>query len=93
MLISRFLGVSLFSQLNRMIRPVFVTILLFSIAVGLDGFVSVAAGIGIKGWLIFILSAGITGILMLFISFYTGLSGDQRRNMLRRVRAVTTTHE
>jgi hypothetical protein len=93
MLISRFLGVSLSSQLNRMLRPVFVTILLFSTAIGLDRFVSVTAGAGIKGWLIFILSAGVTGILMLLISFFAGLSGDQRRNMMRRVRAVITTAE
>lgn len=93
MLISRFLGVSISSQLNRMFRPVFVTLLLFSTAVGLDKFVSVTAGTRITGWLVFVLSAGVTGILMLLISFYAGLSGNQRRNMLRRVRAVITTHE
>ena len=38
-LISRFLNVSLSSQLNRMLRPILVTILLFSIAVGLDRFI------------------------------------------------------
>ena len=91
MLISRFLGVSLSSQLNRVLRPIFVTILLFSIAIGLDGFVSVSTGAGIKGWLIFILLAGVTGILMLLISFFAGLSGDQRRNMIHRVRAVIMT--
>lgn len=92
-LISRFLGISLSSRLNRMLRPAFVTILLFSTAVGLDGFVSVTTGTGIKGWLVFILSAGVTGILMLLISFYAGLSGDQRSRMLRRVRTVITTAE
>jgi len=91
MLISRFLGVSLSSQLNRSLRPVFVTILLFSIAIGLDWFVPITTGAGIKGWLIFILFAGATGILMLLISFYAGLSGDQRRNMVHRVRAVIMT--
>jgi len=91
MLISRFLGVSLSAQINRMLRPVFVTTLLFSMAVGLDKFVSIAPGAGIKGWVIFILSAVGTGILMLLTSFFTGLSSDQRRDMLRRVRAVTTT--
>lgn len=93
MLISRFLNISLSSQLTRMLRPVLVTILLFSTAVGLDRLVSVTAGTGIMGWLIFILSAVITGILMLLISFYAGLSGDQRKSMLRRVRAVMTTAE
>lgn len=92
-LISRFLGVSLISKLSNMLRPVFVTILLFSIALGLDRFSSVTAGTGIMGWLMFILSAAGTGILMLFISFYAGLSGDQRRSMIRRVRAAITTAE
>ena len=90
-LISRFLGVSLSSQLDRMLRPTFVTSLLFFMAVGLDKFVTITAGTGIKGWLIFILSAFVTGILMLLISFYAGLSGEQRGNLLRRVRVVMTT--
>ena len=93
LLISRFLGVSLSSQLTRMLRPVFVTILLFSSAVILDKFVSVANADGMMGWLSFIFSAIVTGILMLLLSFYTGLSGDQRKNMMRRVRTVITTHE
>lgn len=88
MLISRFLGVSLSSQLKGTLRPVFVTILLFSTAVGLDILGSVRLESGIMGWLIFILAAGVTGILMSLISFYGGLSGDQRMNILRRVRAV-----
>lgn len=92
-LISRFLGIPLSSQLNRLLRPALVTLLLFSTAVGLDKFISITAGTGIMGWFIFILSAAGTGILILLISFYAGLSGDQRRNMLRRVRAATTTVE
>jgi O-antigen/teichoic acid export membrane protein len=92
-LISRFLGVSLSSQLIGMLRPVFVTILVFSIAVGLDKYIPFSVGAGIKGWLIFTLSAGLTGILMLFLSFFAGLPGDQRKNMIRRVQAVMTTAE
>jgi O-antigen/teichoic acid export membrane protein len=92
-LISRFLGVSLASQFNGLLRPAFVTILLFSIAVGLDNFVSISTGTGINGWLIFLLLAGSTGVLMLLISFYAGLAGDQRKNMLRRIRAAITTAE
>jgi O-antigen/teichoic acid export membrane protein len=93
MLISRFLGTSLSSQLNRMLRPVFVTALLFSSAVGLDKFGSITAGTGIKGWLAFIFSAIVTGAVMSLISFYAGLTGDQRQSMLRRVRAVIKTSE
>ncbi len=89
-LIGRFFGVPLSSQMNALLRPVFVTILIFSIAVGLDRYFSFSVGAGIKGWLIFIISAGVTGILMLLISFYAGLSGDQRMNLIRRVQALMT---
>ena len=89
MLISRFLKTSLSSQLNQMLRPVIITILLFSIAMGLDNF----ASIGSMGWLKFIVSASVTGILMLVTSFYAGLSGDQRENMIRRIRAAVTSVE
>jgi O-antigen/teichoic acid export membrane protein len=92
-LISRFLGVSLSSQINRMIRPVIVTVLLFSIAIGLDGFSSITFEAGIMGWFTFIISAAATGLLMLLTSFYAGLSGDQRRSMMRRVRTAITTAE
>jgi hypothetical protein len=84
-LIGRFLGVSFSSQITRMIRPIFVTILLFSMAAGLEKYISIAVGNGIKGWLIFIFLAGLTGILMLLISFYTGLSGNQRKDMIYRI--------
>lgn len=92
-LISRFLGVSLSSQLTRTLRPIFVTILLFLSAVALDKFIPVSPGEGIKGWLMFVFSASITGILMLLLSFYLGLSDDQRRKMIDRIRTVMATHE
>jgi hypothetical protein len=92
-LIGRFFGVPISSQMNAILRPVFVTILIFSFAVGLDRYASFTVGAGIKSWLIFIISAGATGIVMLLISFYAGLSGDQRMNMIRRVQALVTTAE
>jgi O-antigen/teichoic acid export membrane protein len=93
MLIGRFFGVPIYSQMNAILRPVFVTILIFSIAIGLERYVLFTVGVGIKGWLIFIISAGATGIAMLLISFYAGLSGDQRMNMIRRVQALVTSAE
>ena len=47
----------------------------------------------VVSWLIFIGLAGITGIVMLSISFFAGLPGDQRKTMLRRVRTVIMTAE
>jgi hypothetical protein len=92
-LISRFMHVSWTSKLGQMVRPILVTILLFSAAVGLNQYASSLIRSGIMGWLVFILLAGATGILMSFISFYAGLTGDQRRSLIRRVRAVITTAE
>jgi O-antigen/teichoic acid export membrane protein len=92
-LIGRFLGVSLSSQLNRMLRPMLITTLLFSLAVGVDRFVTITAGTGIRGWLFFLLSAGATGILMLLLSFYSGLPSDQRKIMIERVLIVLKTAE
>ena len=92
-LISRFLGVSLSSQLNRLLRPGLVTILLFSTTAALDNLISSTVERGVTGWLIFILSATGTGVFFLLISFFAGLSGDQRRHMLRRIEAVITTYE
>ena len=93
LLISRFLGVPLSSQVTRMIRPIFVTILLFSSAVGLSKFIPVMPVEGIMGWVMFVFSASITGILMLLLSFYMGLSDDQRKKMMLRLRTVIATHE
>jgi len=93
LLISRFLGVSLSSQLTRMFRPILVTILLFSSAVWLDKLIPVMPAEGIMGWLMFVFSASITGILMLLLSFYMGLSDDQRKKMMFRIRTVISTHE
>jgi len=92
-LISRFLDDSISSQIAHMLRPILVTILIFLAAMGVDRFFSIAVGTGIKGWIIFIIAAGITGIVMLLVSFYSGLSGDQRRSMIRRVQAAITTAE
>lgn len=89
-LISRFLGVPLSSQLKGTLRPALVTILLFSLASGLDSLLAAPAWSGVWGWIGFFLSAGVTGILLLFLSFYAGLSSEQRRTIAQRIRAVTT---
>jgi O-antigen/teichoic acid export membrane protein len=89
-LISRFLGVPLSSQLKGTLRPALVTILLFSLAFGLDSLLAVPAWSGVGGWIGLFISAGATGILLLFLSFYAGLSSEQRRTIMQRVRAVLT---
>jgi len=92
-LISKFLGATLSSQIKGTLRPFVVTALLFAIAAGLERLSSSMAWSGAEGWSLFILSVGATGVLMLLLSFYTGLSSDQRKNMLRRIRAAMTLGE
>jgi VIT1/CCC1 family predicted Fe2+/Mn2+ transporter len=57
----------------------------------LDAYGSAPIALLADNWMSFILSAGVTGILMLVLSFYAGLSGVQRRSILRRIQAVITT--
>lgn len=90
-LIGRFLGVGLSSQLSGMLRPLTVTVFMFLLSVLMGGLFSNLNWRGAGGWLIFFLSAGITGIAMLILSFYAGLSISQRGTIMRRVRAVITT--
>ncbi len=90
LLIGRFLGVSLLSQIKGALRPFLVTVFLFLAATRLGTLLSSSDWSGARGWLFFILSAGVTGIVMLLMSFYVGLSADQRVSMIRRVRGAIT---
>lgn len=82
LMIGRFLGVSLYSQLGAVLRPVFVTVVLFSLATMLGGSMSAS------GWLALIFLVGATFGGVLLLTFYSGLSGTQRARMLTRVRQV-----
>jgi hypothetical protein len=90
MLIGKFLETNLSSQLKGIIRPFAVTALLFAAAAGLDHLFSSMALPGARGWILFILCAGLTGMLMILLAFYTGLSAQQRESMVRRVRSAVT---
>lgn len=87
-LVSKFLGTPLPAQIAGLLRPVMVTAVLFLLAAALDRVFSAVAWSGARGWALFIPSAGMTGGLVLLLSFYVGLSSDQRKSMLRRVRAA-----
>jgi hypothetical protein len=85
-LIGRFLGAPLSSQLTGLVRPALITALIFAVAANLDqAFPSVTLS-GIRGWVLFMLYAAATGGLLLLLSFYTGLSAEQREAIARRVR-------
>jgi hypothetical protein len=81
-LIGRFLGVRLLAQLKSVPRPAFVTLLLFTLAL------TASHSLSANTWAGLTLSVGITVIVMSFLAFYSGLSNDQRKNILRRVRLV-----
>ena len=87
-LIGRYLDISLSSQLISTIRPAIIMVLLFAAAALLDSYLPMLAPTGLIGWAAFIALAGITGILVLLISFYSGLTSGQRNHILRRIRAA-----
>ena len=93
LLISRFLGIKLSSQLSGLPRPISITVLLFFGAVILDNFLSATVWTGVRGWIVFLLSAFATGVLVLIVTFFAGLSGEQRKNMIRRVQSAVMSVE
>jgi hypothetical protein len=93
LLINRFLNISISQHPARMLRPVLVTMLLLCLAASLDKFVSFPVGAGLTGWVIFFLAAGCTGILTLLISFYAGLSTEQRGTLIKRVLKIMAASE
>lgn len=82
-LVGRFLGISLLSQLKNVLRPVAITLLLLVLALG------VGRDLTVSTWISLIVSVGATTAVVLLLAFYAGLSGDQRRHILHRVRLVT----
>jgi O-antigen/teichoic acid export membrane protein len=91
-LISKFLRTPLAGQLPSLVRPLIVTALLFGIASTLGGRFA-ASWSGLRGWMVFLLSAAGTGGLMIVLSFYMGLAREQRDAMVRRVRAAMSLRE
>lgn len=85
LMVGRFLGISLSSQLKGVLRPTFMTVLLFSLASKLGEFVTASR------WVDLILLVGVTLGMVFLLTFYAGLSGDKRGQILRRVRMVIAT--
>lgn len=81
-LVGRFLGVSLYSQLKGVFRPAFAT------ALFLGSVSALGISVVVKTWLDLVLSAGATVGLLSLLAFYAGLTGEQRQRLLGRVRKV-----
>ena len=82
LIVARFFGVSIYSQLRGILRPASVTILLFVSHTILGNYFSA------NTWLSLILSVGLTvGLLSLF-ALYFGVTGNQRKSLLNRIRKI-----
>jgi hypothetical protein len=82
-LIGRFLGISLFSQLASALRPALSTAVLFAAVLGMSELLTA------NTWLSLVFGVGLTLIVMAPLSFFAGLSGDQRKRIWQRARVVT----
>jgi O-antigen/teichoic acid export membrane protein len=80
--LSRFFGLSFYSQLQAALRPAIVTGLLFGLALGMRDQVSV------NGWLSLIFAAGITLVTVSIVAFYAGLSSEQRSYIWTRLQVA-----
>jgi hypothetical protein len=82
LMIGRTLGIPFVKQLKGIVRPASVTAALF-IGVATFGHSLIA-----ETWLSLVLSVGVTLLVVSFLAFYIGLSRDQRKQLVRRVRWV-----
>jgi O-antigen/teichoic acid export membrane protein len=92
-LIGRFLGIEPSRQVHGIFRPALITIILFVVSMALGRIISNLDWSGWDGWLNLALSASVTCILMLLVSFYAGLSRAQREAMVHRLLAVISSGE
>jgi O-antigen/teichoic acid export membrane protein len=82
LIVGRFLGISVSSQLRGILRPALVTLLLFVSFYFLGNYLAV------NTWLTLILSAGASvGALFLF-TLYVGMTAGQRTSLLSRIRKM-----
>ena len=90
-LIGRFLNVSLFAQLRAALRPALVTLLFFWLATELDGLPSTGGRLVVTGWIDLALAVAVTSSVILLLAFFAGLSADQQKSIMRRLRVVIDT--
>jgi hypothetical protein len=81
-LVGRFLGIPLAAQLKAVVRPALVTVLLW---VPMSRLAYVGAE---SSWLGLIFSVGATLVVIFLFAFYGGLAGDQREQIVQRVRLL-----
>jgi O-antigen/teichoic acid export membrane protein len=87
LIVGRFFRIPVNSQFRQILRPGFVTLLLFVSQAVLGDFLVV------KTWLSLVLSVGLTVGLLSILTFYLGVTNEQRKSLLRRIRKVLTQNE
>jgi O-antigen/teichoic acid export membrane protein len=83
-IVGRFLGVSIASQFRSILRPACLTILLFG------SFTLLGNYLAADTWLSLVLWIGLTVGLLSLLTFYFGMTGEQRKGLVNRVRRVVT---
>jgi O-antigen/teichoic acid export membrane protein len=81
-LVGRALGQSFASQVRGAVRPVFVTALVFALAATLG------RGLLVHTWIAFVLGAAATAVVVAGAASVLGLTGKQRRLLVRRIRRI-----
>ena len=87
-LIGRFFGVPLSSQLRSVLRPGLVAIALFGLASRLEKLTAGGSWILHPGWFLLALYMGTTLAAVIPVAFYCGLSADQRRQIILRIEVL-----
>jgi hypothetical protein len=88
LLISRFLEIPVSAQLKALVRPLLVSTILFGSAIAVDALIPTLTWPGAQHWISFFLYAGLTGLIMIALSFFGGLTAGQRADLLGRVRML-----
>lgn len=89
-LVSRFLGISFYSQLKSTLRPLLSTAFLFMLMIGASHYQGAFIHIYKPDtWSELVVGAAATSAVVLVLAFYSGLARNQRANLLNRIRLVT----
>lgn len=87
LLIGRFVGISWFSQLKGIVRPILATALLFTGAVQLDAVLHAGALVA-SSWVSLVLGAGMTACVFGILAILLGCSRDQQKRLIQRIQQV-----
>jgi hypothetical protein len=88
LMVGKYLDFPWYLQLKSILRPGFISVLIFIGAALLSEFVSGMSWAGIRGWIILAAFLAITFVMAILLAFFLGLSRNQRRRIFRRIKMV-----